>query len=115
MRVITYTKNATAVVNGRLGENYLTEVSTIHSFCWELIQGFDDDIREALLAFNAEDLVAAKAHAMGKKRGESDTDRRKYAEIEAEAEELRKTVNLGIARTETPSVRGRYRTLTFWT
>lgn len=91
VRVITYTKNATAVVNGRLGENYLTEVSTIHSFCWELIQGFDDDIREALLAFNAEDLVAAKAHAMGKKRGESDTDRRKYAEIEAEAEELRKT------------------------
>lgn len=91
VRIITYTKNATAVVNGRLGENYLTAVSTIHSFCWELIQGFDEDIRDALLALNAKDLAAAKVHAMGKKRGESDTDRRKYAEIEGEAEEIRKT------------------------
>lgn len=91
VRVITYTSNATAVVNGRLGENYLTAVSTIHAFCWELIKGFDEDIRDALLARNVRKLVDAKAHARGKVRGESDKDREKYAEIEAEAEEIRKT------------------------
>jgi DNA helicase II / ATP-dependent DNA helicase PcrA len=91
VRVITYTKNATAVINGRLGENYLTAVSTIHTFCWELIQGFNEDIRDALLARNANLLADAKAHAMSKVRGESDRDREKYVEIEAESAEIRKT------------------------
>nr|WP_301340908.1 UvrD-helicase domain-containing protein [Azospirillum brasilense] len=89
VRVITYTKNAAKVVTSRLGENRLTEVSTIHSFCWDLVKGFDEDIREALIAKNMEELAKAKAHAQSKKRGESDTDRRKYAELEAKAEELR--------------------------
>ncbi|MGM8932912.1 UvrD-helicase domain-containing protein [Salinicola halophyticus] len=88
VRVITYTKNATAVVSGRLGENHLTVVSTIHSFCWELIQGFDGDIRDALLALNADDLLEAKAAASAKKRGETDTDRKKYAKIEEKAVEI---------------------------
>lgn len=91
VRVITYTKNATGVVNSRLGENALTDVSTIHSFCWDLIKGFDDDIRDALLALNAAELEAAKGYAKSKKKGESDTDRKKYAEIEARAEEIRET------------------------
>jgi DNA helicase-2/ATP-dependent DNA helicase PcrA len=39
IRVITYTKNAVAVISGRLGSNDLVAVSTIHSFCWELIGG----------------------------------------------------------------------------
>lgn len=91
IRVITYTKNATAVITGRLGDNYLTAVSTIHAFCWELIKGFDEDIREAMLARKAKQLADAKAYAMSKVRGESDKDREKYAEIEAEADELRTT------------------------
>ena len=89
VRVITYTKNATDVVSSRLGENDLTVVSTIHSFCWELVQGFDADIQEALLALKDEDLAAAKQAASEKKNGETDTDRRKYAEIAAEADEIR--------------------------
>ena len=88
VRVVTYTKNATAVVTGRLGVNELTVVSTIHAFCWELIQGFDADIREALLALKDEELAAAKQAAADKKNGETDTDRRKYAEIAAEADEI---------------------------
>lgn len=91
VRVITYTKNAARVVTSRLGENRMTDVSTIHSFCWELVKGFDDDIRQALLAKNAEDLAEAKAHAQSKKKGETDTDRKKYAELEAKADELRAT------------------------
>lgn len=91
VRVITYTKNAAAVVAGRLGENELTTVSTIHAFCWDLIAGFDGDIRSALLAINAERLEKARAHAASKVRGENATDRAKYAELEAEAEEIRQT------------------------
>ncbi|MFJ3119617.1 UvrD-helicase domain-containing protein [Pseudomonas protegens] len=91
VRVITYTKNATAVVTSRLGENYLTAVSTIHSFCWELIKGFDEDIKDALLSRCASKLEEAKAYATCKVRGESDTDRRKYAEIETLADEIRST------------------------
>ncbi|ALU91504.1 pathogenesis-related protein [Herbaspirillum rubrisubalbicans M1] len=91
VRVITYTKNATAVVTGRLGENVLTEVSTIHSFCWDLIQGFDADIKEALLARIDKKLDELKRAARAKARGESDTDRRKYAELEDDATKVRAT------------------------
>jgi len=89
VRVITYTKNATSVIDGRLGENSLASVSTIHAFCWELICGFNDDIRDALLALNATRIEKAKAKAMGKKHGESDKDRKEYAEIENESDEIR--------------------------
>lgn len=91
VRVITYTKNATAVVTSRLGENYLTSVSTIHTFCWGLIKGFDEDIRDALLARTDGKLADAMAYAKGKVRGESDKDREKYVEIEAEADGIRTT------------------------
>ncbi len=61
IRVITYTKNAVAVVNGRLGDNDLTSVSTIHSFCWDLIGGFDEDIRDALLALKPTESEAIRS------------------------------------------------------
>jgi len=89
VRVITYTKNAATVIISRLGENYLTSVSTIHTFCWELIAGFDEDIREALLTLKADELTKARAYAMGKAKGESDKDREKYVKIESEADEIR--------------------------
>lgn len=89
IRVVTYTKNAVAVISGRLGSNDLVAVSTIHSFCWELIGGFDEDIREALIADKAVQLEEAKTKAAAKVRGTSDTDRRKFAEIEAEIEALK--------------------------
>jgi DNA helicase-2/ATP-dependent DNA helicase PcrA len=89
IRVVTYTKNAVAVISGRLGSNDLVAVSTIHSFCWELIGGFDDDIREALIADKGVQLEEAKSKAAAKARGVSDTDRRKFAEIEADIEALK--------------------------
>ncbi|RCW69213.1 UvrD-helicase domain-containing protein [Pseudorhodoferax soli] len=84
IRVVTYTKNAVAVINGRLGVNDLVQVSTIHSFCWELIGGFDDDIREALVAVKRTQLAEMVAKAERKKNGVSDTDRRNFAEVEEE-------------------------------
>lgn len=89
IRVVTYTKNAVAIISGRLGSNDLVAVSTIHSFCWELIGGFDEDIREALIADKAVQLEEARTKAAAKARGVSDTDRRKFAEIEADIEALK--------------------------
>lgn len=94
IRVVTYTKNAVAVISGRLGSNDLVAVSTIHSFCWELIGGYHDDIREALIADKTMQLEEARtkaaAKAAAKARGISDTDRKKFAEIEAEIEALKR-------------------------
>lgn len=91
IRVVTYTKNAVAVINGRLGRNDLVSVSTIHSFCWELIDGFDEDIREALVAVKKIELEKEREKAAAKKRGVSATDLAKFAEIEGEIEQLCKT------------------------
>lgn len=91
IRVVTFTKNAVAVINSRLGSNDLVSVSTIHSFCWDLIQGFDTDIRAALVAVKQAELEKERIKAAAKKRGISSTDLAKFAAIEAEIDELNKT------------------------
>lgn len=91
IRVVTFTKNAVAVINGRLGSNDLVSVSTIHSFCWELIDGFDEDIRDALVAIKKIELGKERDRAAAKKRGVSATDLAKFAEIEGEIEQFGKT------------------------
>ncbi|WP_291379412.1 MULTISPECIES: UvrD-helicase domain-containing protein [Achromobacter] len=92
IRVITYTKNAALIITGRLGNNDLTQVATIHSFCWDLIAGFDDDIREALLALNALALEKARVAAAGRKNGATDKDKVTIAELEAKAIALTATL-----------------------
>lgn len=91
IRVITYTKNAALVVTGRLGTNDLTQVATIHSFCWDLIAGFDDDIREALLAMNADALQKARDAAAGRRTGPTDKDKEKIGELETKTAALAAT------------------------
>lgn len=91
MRVITYTRNAVTVINGRLGDNDLTKVSTIHSFCWDLIAGFDDDIREALLDLNSQKLKTSLDTASARKRGPTAKDQRTIEELKAKAETLQST------------------------
>lgn len=86
IRVITYTKNAALVITGRLGINDLTQIATIHSFCWDLIAGFDDDIREALLALNAAALEKARVAASGRRSGKpTDKDMETIGGLEAKA------------------------------
>lgn len=48
--VITYTNAACDEINDRLEYNALFHVSTIHSFVWSLIKGFDQDIKKWLEA-----------------------------------------------------------------
>jgi DNA helicase-2/ATP-dependent DNA helicase PcrA len=88
IRVITYTKNAALVVTGRLGTNDLTQVATIHSFCWDLIAGFDDDIREALLAMNADSLQKVRDAAAERRNGPTDRDKEKIGQLETKAAAL---------------------------
>lgn len=88
IRVVTYTKNAVSVINSRLGSNDLVAVSTIHSFCWELIGGFDDDIREALIVLKKDQLAKKIEEAKEKKRGINDKDKQEFAEIEQEIADL---------------------------
>lgn len=84
IRVITYTKNAVGVIKGRLGENDLVKVSTIHAFCWELISGFDDDIRSALIAIKEAQLVKETDEALAKPRGITPAKQRDLDEIRAD-------------------------------
>jgi len=46
--VITYTNNACEEIKRRLNNDSLVYVSTIHSFIWYLIRGFNSDIKEWL-------------------------------------------------------------------
>lgn len=91
IRVVTYTKNAVAVINGRLGDNDLVGVSTIHSFCWELISGFNDDIREALIAVKGAQLAKETAEAEAKPKGITAAKQRDLDEITADIEAVRTT------------------------
>lgn len=91
IRVVTFTKNAVAVINGRLGSNDLVSVSTIHSFCWELIDGFDSDISAALVAVKEAELERERTKAAAKARGVSDADLSNFAEIEANIDQFKTT------------------------
>lgn len=44
--IVTYTNAAADEVNHRLSYDSIFEVSTIHSFCWELIKNFTIDIKK---------------------------------------------------------------------
>lgn len=48
--VITFTNAAADEIKDRVGSDALFPISTIHSFCWQLIDGFHTDIRMWLLA-----------------------------------------------------------------
>lgn len=91
IRVVTYTKNAVSVINGRLGDNDLVCVSTIHSFCWELINGFNDDIRDALIALKEAKLAKETAEAQAKPRGITPAKQRDFDEIKKDIEAFRTT------------------------
>ncbi|MCV2224046.1 UvrD-helicase domain-containing protein [Pseudomonas mercuritolerans] len=91
IRVVTYTKNAVSVISGRLGDNDLVCVSTIHSFCWELINGFNDDIREALIAVKEAQLAKETAEAQAKPKGITPAKQRDLDEINDDIEAFRAT------------------------
>jgi len=90
IRVITYTKNAVAVVNGRLGNNDLVGVSTIHAFCWELISGFNDDIRAALISIKEAQHAKEMGEASAKPKGITSAKQRDLDKILEDIESYKK-------------------------
>ena len=91
IRVVTYTKNAVAVIKGRLGDNDLVHVSTIHAFCWELISGFNDDIKTALIALKEAQFEKEKAEALAKPKGITAAKQRDLDEIKEDIAGFRRT------------------------
>lgn len=47
--VVTFTNNAAEEIVDRIEQNPIFSVSTIHSFCWSAIAGFNEDIRKWFL------------------------------------------------------------------
>lgn len=43
--IITYTNNAADEISNRIDKHPMFAISTIHSFCWTSIKGFNEDIR----------------------------------------------------------------------
>jgi len=57
--VVTFTNNAADEIKDRIEQNAIFAVSTIHSFCWSAIDGFNEDIRKWYLEkipYDLEDL-----------------------------------------------------------
>jgi DNA helicase-2/ATP-dependent DNA helicase PcrA len=74
--VITYTNAACDEITRRLQFDPLIAVSTIHSFVWEQIRGFDRDIRAWLKANTAQEIAELEAEqAKGKKASQASADR----------------------------------------
>lgn len=56
--IITYTNAACDEIKHRLGNDSLFEVSTIHSFVWELIRPYNEDIRDWLKETLSNEIIA---------------------------------------------------------
>jgi DNA helicase-2/ATP-dependent DNA helicase PcrA len=85
--VITYTNAACDEIKRRLDFDPLLSVSTIHSFVWELIQGFNVDIRSRLAAMLAEEITELEA-LQRKGRGVSQASADRARSIEAKRKRL---------------------------
>ncbi|UWR27374.1 ATP-dependent helicase [Sulfitobacter sp. S223] len=48
--VVTFTNNAADEIRDRVERNSIFTISTIHSFCWHTIAGFNEDIRQWFLS-----------------------------------------------------------------
>lgn len=55
--VVTFTNNAADEIKDRIKQNAIFAVSTIHSFCWSVIDGFNEDIRKWYLEKIPNDLA----------------------------------------------------------
>jgi DNA helicase-2/ATP-dependent DNA helicase PcrA len=74
--VITYTNKASDEIERRLDVDPLFAVSTIHSFAWSLIGGFDDDIRQWLRCNIQEEIEELRAKEAKGRAGQASTDRK---------------------------------------
>ena len=86
IRVITYTNSACDEIIERLRHDPLVEVSTIHSFMWSLISGFNSDIREWLRMNLSEEIAELEDKEKRGRGGKASQDRQRS--IKAKRERL---------------------------
>lgn len=85
---ITYTKRAVEVIQERLGFDELYFVSTLHSFLWGQLAGFQEDIRRALSDDRVPALLA-KAEEKAGKAGKTKEGLKQRDKADRLAEDLR--------------------------
>jgi DNA helicase-2/ATP-dependent DNA helicase PcrA len=74
--VITYTNKACDEIKERIEHDYIIEVSTIHSFVWSLIAGYDADIKVWIAGHLKEEIQELEAQqAKGKPGSKAYIDR----------------------------------------
>lgn len=78
---ITYTKRAVEVIKERLGFDDLYFVSTLHSFLWGQMAGFQQDIRKVLIDDRMPALLA-KAQQKAEEKGQSKEGLKQRAKAE---------------------------------
>lgn len=84
--VITYTNAASDEISRRISLNPLVQVSTIHSFVWELIKHYQKDIKEWMLKDLARSAAEARSKITARSRRDYESDALAY---EQKAEELK--------------------------
>jgi DNA helicase-2/ATP-dependent DNA helicase PcrA len=89
--VITYTNNACDEIKRRLNNDILMYISTIHTFIWDLIRGFNSDIKEWLKSKLSKEIteLEGKSSRPGTK---TETDR--VNKIASKQEHLRELENI---------------------
>lgn len=84
---ITYTKRAVEVIQERLGFDDLYFVSTLHSFLWGQMAGFQEDIRKVLIEDRVPALLA-KAKLKAEEKGQSKEGLKQRDKAERLAQDL---------------------------
>lgn len=87
--VVTFTNNAAGEIEDRIEKSPIFSVSTIHSFCWSAISGFNEDIRKWFLEkIPAEIEKTEEEERKGRAGKASDTRKRKIALLTKKVEWL---------------------------
>lgn len=82
--VVTFTNNAANEIEDRIELNPIFSVSTIHSFCWSAIVGFNEDIRKWYLETIPSDLAKFQDEERRGRAGTKASDARKRAILRLE-------------------------------
>lgn len=75
--VVTFTNNAADEIVDRIEQNPIFAVSTIHSFCWSAIAGFNEDIRKWYLTKIPFDLAEIKDREKNGRAGKASEARKR--------------------------------------
>lgn len=87
--VVTFTNNAADEIKDRVEQNTIFAVSTIHSFCWSAISGFNEDIRKWYVGTIPVELEKVKGEEKRGRAGKaSDARKRTIARLEEKIEWL---------------------------